>query len=118
MTGEEHIAVNASGRNGEEGELWYARILPPPTPGDPSVLVITPYVLCDFGIDDWRAFFRRNLVEATFSATDPIYYNFMKFGPQARYWTEYVFTGYKKPDPGAVFLTGIPDLPDTLPHLD
>ncbi len=40
----------------------------------------------------------------------------MKYGLNRRYWPEYIFTGYANYTANAVLLTGIPDLPETLPH--
>jgi hypothetical protein len=40
----------------------------------------------------------------------------MKFGPSLRYWNEYVFEGYADHDAEAIFLEGLPDVPESRPH--
>jgi hypothetical protein len=55
-------AVVPSGYRGQRGELWYARVLPPPVPGGSEhVVFTTPYVLLKPGIQEWQAYFRRTL---------------------------------------------------------
>jgi hypothetical protein len=40
----------------------------------------------------------------------------LKWGTSRRYWTEFVFEGYVNHRPGAIFLKGLPDLPESRPH--
>ncbi len=42
----------------------------------------------------------------------------MKHGIMPDYWNEYVFQAYSNYRKDAVFLHGIPDKPDSLPHFD
>jgi hypothetical protein len=40
----------------------------------------------------------------------------MKHGPTANHWNEYIFCAYAGHQHDAVFLTGIPDIKESLPH--
>ena len=40
----------------------------------------------------------------------------MKYGPAANHWNEYIFLGYTGHQHDAVFLTGVPDMKESLPH--
>jgi hypothetical protein len=42
----------------------------------------------------------------------------LKYGPEDRYWLEYIFKGYVNFLGDRIFLTGFPDRPQTLPHDD
>ena len=41
----------------------------------------------------------------------------MKHGPSANHWNEYIFCAYAGYCKEAVFLTGIPDVKESLPHV-
>jgi hypothetical protein len=38
------------------------------------------------------------------------------FGPAQNYWNEFVFKAYHHDQQDAIFLAGIPDIKDLLPH--
>ena len=40
----------------------------------------------------------------------------MKHGPEVNHWNEYIHCGYTGHRPEAIFLTGIPDIRESLPH--
>ncbi len=40
----------------------------------------------------------------------------MKYGPSVNHWNEYIFCAYVGHCKEAVFLTGIPDIKESLPH--
>ena len=102
------------GYDGKQGELWYARVLPPPLgPQREHVVFTTPYILLKQGPRDWLAYFSRALPAAA-SAGD--YRLHMKFGPARDYWNEFVFEAYVNYRTEAIFLTGVPDLPAPRPH--
>jgi hypothetical protein len=46
---------------------------------------------------------------------DPLTF-IMKHGPTPNHWNEYVMDGYSNFQSDAIFLTGVPDRPETLPH--
>jgi hypothetical protein len=110
-------AICASGYRGRRGELWYARVLPPPVPGlEEHVVFTTPYLLIDPGEREWLAYFQRTLPHAP--TEDPIaaYERHMKFGPARDYWTEFVFEAYSNHRSDVIFLRGLPDVPESRPH--
>jgi len=108
--GESVAAVAASGYEGRKGELWYDRVLPPPAPHlDRHVVFTTPYISVEPGLAEWREYIKR--------VRDPLDEHF-KYGPNPRYWPEFVFEAYSAHDPrgGAIYLAGLPDRPETRPH--
>jgi hypothetical protein len=120
--------VSTSGYIGTPGELWLARILPEPFPGltfGYSVVFTTPYVIGKVeggyfkntgSLINWQAYLDRTLSKT--GETDRIraYEKLMKYGLNRHYWNEYIFEGYANFTDHVVYLTGIPDLPDSLPH--
>ena len=128
VTEREISCVSPSGYLGRPGELWFARIFPDPSAESRfgySVVFTTPYVIArsegsrvvdTASLEQWRAFLARTLEKT--GETDRIraYEKLMKYGLNRRYWPEYIFTGYANYTANAVLLTGIPDLPETLPH--
>ena len=100
-----------SGWRGERGELWLARVLPPPAPTfEEWVVFTTPYVLGRPGPDGWRDYLER----ATGVAKDPhaAYERLMKYGD----WPEHIFQMYAGHRHDAIFLEGVPDVPESMPH--
>ena len=75
-------AIVPSSHRGQRGELWYARLLPPPiTGGFEHVVFTTPYVLLEPGLHEWQAYFRRTLPDAPKRARLDAYERHMKYGP-------------------------------------
>ena len=110
-------AVCASGYVGTKGELWYARILPPPLPGQTEHIVFTtPYVLVAPGAQEWRSYFDRILPESPTAIRREALHRHLKWGPARNFWNEFVFEGYVNHEPGAIFLQGLPDMPESRPH--
>jgi len=115
ITGEVRRCVCPAGYDGRPGELWLARVLPPPVPAmDDAVVFATPYVI-EAGRAAWQAYLDRTLPKV---ATDPrtAYERLMKRGLGERFWFEYVFEAYARHQPEAVFLMGLPDVPESRPH--
>ena len=110
-------AICPSGYRGRRGELWYARVLPPPAPGlEEHVVFTTPYLLIDPGEREWLAYFRRTLPDAPADDRIAAYEHHMKFGPGRDYWTEFVFEAYVSHRSDVIFLKGLPDVPESRPH--
>lgn len=110
-------AISPSGYRGRKGELWYARVLPPPLPGlGEHVVFTTPYVLLKPGEYDWQAYFRRALPDAPPQARLDAYERHMKFGPSRAFWSEFVFEAYVNHQSDVIFLAGLPDVPASRPH--
>ncbi len=116
VTDQTHEAVCASGHDGERGELWLARALPPPGPGMKSVVVTTPYVILEPPFEQWQAFFERTLHKTKITDRTIAYRDLMKNGLAANYWHEYVFEGYMNHRDEVIFLAGLPDVAASRPH--
>ena len=48
--------------------------------------------------------------------TDDAHGHLMKSGPDPNHWNEYVFSAFSDYQHDAIFLTGIPDIRQSLPH--
>ena len=48
--------------------------------------------------------------------TDDLHGHLMKYGPDPNHWSEYIHCAYEGHQREAVFLTGIPDIRESLPH--
>jgi len=111
-------AIVPSGYRGHRGELWYVRVLPPPLPGVMEhVVFTTPYLLVHPGEREWQAYFHRTLPDAPLQDRIARYEHHMKFGPTRNYWTEFVFEAYVNHRTDVILLAGLPDVPESRPHL-
>jgi hypothetical protein len=107
-------SIVPAGYHEKQGELWYVRILPPPIQsGTEHVVFTTPYILLQPGPPDWLAYFSR-----TFGRTPCVddYERHMRYGPTREYWNDFVFEGYVNHRTEAIYLTGLPDIPESRPH--
>lgn len=101
-----------SGWRGAQGELWLARVLPPPVgAAKVSLVFTTPYVLRGASEPDWVAYLERALGAAKGDANKTV--AVLKYGLD---WSEYIFAGYAGHVTEAIFLEGLPDVPASLPH--
>jgi hypothetical protein len=121
LTGAECSCVVPAGHAGDKGELWYVRVLPPIDDRfGYSVVFTTPYVLLKQGRADWLAFFLRQdeAMGRAFKVMLPERRSeaFLKFGLSDYYWNEFIFQGYVNATANVIWLTGLPDVPDSLPH--
>lgn len=118
-----------AGYLGQAGELWYARVLPSPFVGsDDSVVFTTPYCLLAPGKQDWLDFLDRSMRKVDLSDSrwatikgdqgrgHPALEILMKHGLDRYYWPEFIFLAYFNYQRDAIFLTGLPDVPGSLPH--
>lgn len=100
-----------AGYQGRPGDLVFARIVPSLSgPEGPSLILTTPYILLNYKPEDWLAFFLRQGVD------EAGLYGFFKYGPAEKYWHDYIMDGYVNFTSDRVYLTGIPDMPESLPH--
>ena len=114
LTRATYRTIVPAGYSGRKNELWYVRVLPPPIPSrHEHVVFTTPYVVVHPDYSDWMAYFRR-----TFSPTAPMddYERHMKYGPTREYWNDFVFEAYVNHQSDAIFLAGLPDIPESRPH--
>jgi hypothetical protein len=107
-------AIVPAGYLGRKGELWYIRVLPPPVPGGSEhVVLTTPYIVLQPGPHDWLAYFGRTFSQQARVAD---YERHMKFGPTRSYWNDFIFEAYVNYRMEAIYLTGLPDVPESRPH--
>lgn len=118
ITDTEYTCHVGSGYPGQLGELWYVPLLPPLLPrlARYSIAFTTPYGLIQASKDDWTQFLRRGMSQSGAGKDKRRLLSFLKFGPHLNYWNEFVFKGYHHHQGDAIFLAGIPDLTETLPH--
>lgn len=117
VTGDTLQAICPAGYRGKKGEIWYARVLPPLRPDEKEFLVLTtPYIMISPGLPEWKAYFDRTLPIEPKEARLAAYREHMKHGPEPMYWNNFVFEAYSKHRMEAVFLTGLPDVPESRPH--
>lgn len=116
-TDKEFPFVGTSGYAGHKGELWLVRAVPPPMAAVPYWIGMgTPYVLRAPGKSEWLALFARNGIDTAEVGYEQRLNRFLKFGPERRYWSELIFEGYSNYNSGAIFLHGLPDVPESRPH--
>lgn len=102
--------ICAAGYGGVAGELWLARVLPPPSPAvEEHVIVTTPYVIVAPGVGAWRQYLDRILPKTTIADRRDGYQHLMKHGLDERHWSEYVFDAYANHKTEAIFLLGPPE---------
>lgn len=117
VTDKEFAFVGTSGYPGNTGELWLVRAVAPPDPAMPYWIGMgTPHVLRGFDQAGWLAFFARNGIRSGEVGFERRLDRFLKFGPEPRYWSEFIFEGYAGHNSGAIFLLGLPDVPESRPH--
>jgi hypothetical protein len=116
VTDKEISFVGNSGYVGNKGELWWVRAVPPPFDPPHWVGMGTPYVLQAPAQSEWLALFARNGIRSGEVGMEQRLNQFLKFGPKPRYWSELIFEGYFRHNSGAIFLRGLPDVPESRPH--
>jgi len=117
-TGHAYTAVCTSGYSGWTGELWYTRVLPPPLPGGTDHVVFTsPYVLTAPDVTGWTAYLDRVTSKTSAATRTEALEQHFKWGPNPRYWMEFVFEAYSRYESGAIFLHGLPDVAESRPTL-
>lgn len=115
--GEPFTAETPSGyQMKQSGELWLTRVLPPPIPVADHVVFTSPYVLVHPPVAAWLDYLDRAAALAPGAPREQALAEHFKWGPNPRYWLEFIFEGYVNHESGAIFLMGMPDKPDTRPH--
>jgi hypothetical protein len=109
-------AVCASGYSGRVGELWFTRVLPPPLTGADHVVFTSPYVLTSPDVAAWTAYLDRVASRKSAGTRAEALEQHFKWGPNRRYWLEFVFEAYSRHESGAIFLHGLPDVAESRPH--
>jgi uncharacterized protein (DUF433 family) len=118
VTGDDVFCHPTNQYQGAKGELWYVRLCPPMAELgegiDYHITMTTPYVLINTRAEDWTAYLKQNLDSD--QPTNEALHDFLKYGPSLYHWHEFVFGAFSKHESEAIFLTGLPDVKDSLPH--
>ena len=114
------VCLVPDGYTGREGEIWFVRVLPPPhSLCHRHVVFITPYVIQNWPEHAFIEYLERELARMKAGKpprTDDLHGHLMKHGPDPNHWNEYIFCAYTGHQADAIFLTGVPDVPHSLPH--
>ena len=109
-----------AGYTGREGQIWFVRVLPPPNSLCRHHIVFnTPYVIRDHAERAFTDYLERELSRMKAKKpprTDDAHGHLMKYGPDPSHWNEYIFSAFSDYQYEAIFLTGIPDIRQSLPH--
>ena len=109
-----------AGYTGCEGQIWFVRVLPPPNRlYRHHVVFNTPYVIRDYPERSFVDYLERELARMKAKKpprTDDAHADLMKYGPVPNHWNEYIFSAFAGYRHEAIFLTGIPDIRQSLPH--
>ncbi len=110
-----------AGYSGGKGQVWFVRVLPPPHELCHRHIVInTPYVIRDYPEEAFVDYLERELARMMAQKrpprTDDLHDHLMKYGPEPNHWNEYILCAYTGHRREAIFLTGIPDIRESLPH--
>ncbi len=113
--------LSPAGYRGKKGQIWFVRVLPPPHHLCHQHIVFnTPYVIRDYPerafTDYLKREFARMKEKKELPKVDGARRHLMKYGPDPNHWNEYIFCAYSNHQHDAIFLTGIPDIPQSLPH--
>ena len=119
-TGEIVSCAVPAGYAGSEDQIWFVRVLPPPHPlCRHHVVFNTPYVIRDYPERAYVDYLERELARMKAKnprGTDDALGDLMKYGADPNHWNEYIHCGYSGHRHEAIFLTGIPDIRQSLPH--
>ena len=116
VTGQDFDIACTSGYGGKPGELWYVRLCPPILDlVEYHVTITTPYILTQTSKSDWTAYLNRAMLQLEVE-DDQRLYCLLKNGLSVHHWNEFVFQAYHHHQHDAIFLAGLPDVKDSLPH--
>jgi len=109
-----------SGFKGARGQIWFGRLLPPLDEGiEYHVFFTTPYVMVETTEAGIAAYLNREIARqdgrrlpGRMDAREFV----LKHGPSPNHWNEYIFCAYSHHLSDAVFLAGVPDDRESLPH--
>ena len=126
VTGRELLVDAPTGFLGAEGDLRFVRLAPPiDARTEYFTELTTPYILEGRSADEWTAYLESVMPERVTTAdgiesTDvadrlaAVFKDDLGTMP----WLDYVFYRYRGFEPEVIFLTGIPNVPESLPHLE
>ena len=109
-----------AGYAGSEDQIWFVRVLPPPHPlCSHHVVFNTPYVIRGYPERAYVDYLERELARMKAKSpggTDAARGHLMKYGPDPNHWNEYIHCAYSGHRHEAIFLSGVPDIRESLPH--
>lgn len=136
VTDREFFLYCSAGYRGRPGELRFSRVaIPAEANGDTFYELTTPYILTGVDAGEWAAYLRSDMPELA-TRRDPL------CGPDPErellprsdiadrlaalfeedcgvmHWNDFIMDGYSNYEKSAIFLAGIPNRPETLPHND
>jgi hypothetical protein len=116
ITDDEFECFCPAGYLGSPGELWFVRLCSPIDPAGYHVAITTPYILRGFGKADWTAYLSKSLIGLTAPEKRRRLHEVLKYGREPNFWSEFIFKAYFNHRPDAIFLTGLPEVPRSMPH--
>ena len=94
--------------------------LHPSGEGSRCIVFNTPYVIRDYPEEAFVDYLERELARMKAQKrpprTDDLHGHLMNYGPGPNHWNEYILCAYTGHRHEAIFLTGIPDIRESLPH--
>lgn len=136
VTNREFKLFPSTGYTGRPGELRFSRVvIPAEASGQTFFEVTTPYILVGCSAEEWTNYLSgempatalrrdplcgRELDSSVLPHSDPADRLSALFEDDCgeMSWNDYIMDGYLNYQKSAVFLTGIPNRPETLPHND
>ena len=116
ITDDEFECYCPAGYRGKPGELWFVRLCPPIDPAGYYVAITTPYILMGFGKADWTAYLSKSLIGLTAPEKRRRLHEILKYRRDPNFWSEFILKAYHHHQFDAIFLTGLPDVPGSMPH--
>ena len=108
ITGSTCLAVVPSGYHARPGELWFARVLPPPFGASRHVVFTTPYVIRAPSHTVWQAYLARLAAADDAGSRAARYADILKYGPMPSFWHEFLRNAYQGYRTEAIWLEGLP----------
>ncbi|MBF0429045.1 MAG: hypothetical protein HQL94_09000 [Magnetococcales bacterium] len=109
----------SSGYLGKKSQLWFVRLMPPfYEVADYHVVFTTPYVLLSQK-SEWESYFSRVIKKIQQPGPRSLSQSLellFKQGLDVNYWNEYIFQAYSGAEHTVIYLAGMPDQPDSMPH--
>jgi hypothetical protein len=109
-----------SGFRGQKGQIWFGRLIPPMNDlVTYHVFFTTPYILIQTPETVIAAYLKREIkrLDGSEAPREMDAREFvLKHGPSPTHWLEYIFCAYSNHRHDAVFIAGIPDDRESLPH--
>ena len=115
VTGAVCRAISPTGYHGKKGELLYVRVMPPLADKSEHVIFTTPYIVLGPPQRDWLAHVARTIEQRPNALVEDCWLH-MKYGPPRQYWNDFVFEAYMNHRTDLIYLTGLPDAPESRSH--